>query len=49
MSPRPGRITEILNVNLPAERRLEMINSAPFGEVVSHIRKYFSSQGALDA
>ena len=49
MSPRPGRITEILNVDLPAERRLEMINSAPFGEVVSHIRKHFSSQGALDA
>jgi NitT/TauT family transport system ATP-binding protein len=49
MSPRPGRITEILDVELPHERKLELINSSPFGEVVSRIRSHFNSQGTLDS
>ena len=48
MSPRPGRITEILEVDLPRPRTLEMINSERFGGYVSAIRKYFHSLG-LDA
>jgi NitT/TauT family transport system ATP-binding protein len=48
MSPRPGRIAEIIPVDLPRPRRLEMINSAEFGSYVSAIRRHFSSQGALD-
>ncbi|WP_343671402.1 ABC transporter ATP-binding protein [Paraburkholderia heleia] len=48
MSPRPGRITDILPVNLPRERKLEMINSEPFGAVVSRIRTHFNSHGTLD-
>jgi NitT/TauT family transport system ATP-binding protein len=49
MSPRPGRIAEIINVDLPKPRKLEVINSEPFGSVVSRIRRHFNSQGALDA
>jgi NitT/TauT family transport system ATP-binding protein len=49
MSPRPGRITDILPVNLPRERKLEMINSEPFGAVVSRIRTHFNSHGTLDS
>jgi NitT/TauT family transport system ATP-binding protein len=48
MSPRPGRIAEIIPVQLPRPRRLEMINSAEFGGYVTAIRRHFSSQGALD-
>ncbi len=49
MSPRPGRITDILDVDLPRPRDLAMINSARFGEHVARIRAHFQSLGALDA
>ena len=48
MSPRPGRISEILPIDLPRPRELEVINSAPFGRYVAAIRRHFQSQGALD-
>ena len=49
MSPRPGRIAEILRIELPRPRNLEMINAERFGQSVSAIRRHFSSLGALDA
>ncbi|MFM8990725.1 MAG: ABC transporter ATP-binding protein [Alphaproteobacteria bacterium] len=49
MSPRPGRISEVIDVDLPRPRSLEMINSAPFGVHVAAIRRHFQSLGALDA
>jgi NitT/TauT family transport system ATP-binding protein len=49
MSPRPGRITEIMEVDLPRPRDLAMINSARFGDYVARIRAHFQSLGALDA
>jgi NitT/TauT family transport system ATP-binding protein len=45
MSPRPGRIAEIIKVDLPRPRGLAMINSAPFGRYVEAIRLHFNSQG----
>jgi NitT/TauT family transport system ATP-binding protein len=48
MSPRPGRIAEIIRVALPRPRTLEMINSEGFGRYVSAIRQHFNAQGALD-
>jgi NitT/TauT family transport system ATP-binding protein len=48
MSPRPGRIAEIIRVGLPRPRTLEMINSEGFGRYVSAIRQHFNAQGALD-
>ena len=48
MSARPGRIAEVIAIDLPRPRRLEMINSAEFGAYVSAIRRHFSSHGALD-
>jgi|SRR5579871_985654 len=49
MTPRPGRISETLRIELPRPRGLEVINSAPFGQYVSAIRRHFQSVGALDA
>ena len=49
MSPRPGRISEIIEVDLPRPRDLAIINSAPFGAYVARIRRHFQSLGALDA
>ena len=49
MSPRPGRITEIMRVDLPRPRPLEIINSEAFGRHVVALRRHFQSLGALDA
>ena len=49
MSPRPGRISEILKIDLPRPRPLEIINSEAFGRHVVAIRRHFQSLGALDA
>ena len=49
MSPRPGRITEIIDIDLPRPRPLEIINSESFGRHVMAIRRHFQSLSALDA
>ncbi len=48
MSPRPGRITEIMEIALPRPRPLEIINSEAFGKHVVAIRRHFQSLSALD-
>ena len=49
MSPRPGRITEIIDVDLPRPRRLSMMSTAPFGVLTDTIRRHFGALGALDS
>jgi NitT/TauT family transport system ATP-binding protein len=48
MTPRPGRIAEILDVDLPRPRGLAMFNTPEFGRHVSAIRRHFSTAGGLD-
>ncbi|MGH2341710.1 ABC transporter ATP-binding protein [Segnochrobactraceae bacterium EtOH-i3] len=48
MTPRPGRIAEILDVDLPRPRRLAMFNTPDFGAYVSAIRRHFNTEGGLD-
>ncbi len=48
MTPRPGRISEILDIDLPRPRTLEMMNSPQFGRYVISIRRHFSAKGTLD-
>ena len=38
MKPRPGRIAEIVQVDLPRPRTLDMMTTPKFGEIVDHIR-----------
>lgn len=47
MTPRPGRLAEILTVDLPRPRRLEMINSAAFGTYAQHVRDLLQTKGDL--
>ncbi|WP_246731446.1 ABC transporter ATP-binding protein [Methylocapsa sp. S129] len=49
MSARPGRIAEVIEVDLTRPRRLDMINSDPFGDYVRRVRGHFGSHGGLDA
>jgi NitT/TauT family transport system ATP-binding protein len=46
MSPRPGRIVEIVPVDLPRPRTLDMINSEAFGRYVRAIRRHFGGAHA---
>lgn len=39
MDANPGRIVEIIHIDLPRPRNLDMINTAKFGEIVHHIRE----------
>jgi NitT/TauT family transport system ATP-binding protein len=48
MSPRPGRILEIISIDLPRPRTLDMFTSKTFGNHVGHIRELFGSTGRLD-
>jgi NitT/TauT family transport system ATP-binding protein len=45
MSPRPGRIAEVIEVDLPRPRTLAMINSDAFGTYVARVRKHFGAEG----
>jgi NitT/TauT family transport system ATP-binding protein len=49
MTPRPGRIAEIVAVDLPRPRSLDVMNTPEFGGLVKRIRAHFSAQGGLDA
>jgi len=49
MTPRPGRIVEVIKVDLPRPRALAMHNTPEFGTYVSAIRRHFNSAGKLDA
>lgn len=38
MKPRPGRIAEVVDIDLPRPRRLDMMTTPKFGKIVEHIR-----------
>jgi NitT/TauT family transport system ATP-binding protein len=49
MTPRPGRIVDVIDVDLPRPRTLGMHNTPEFGRFVTRIRRHFNSGGSLDA
>ena len=46
MSPRPGRIVEIIDIDLPRPRRLDKL-PAEFNTYSTRIRDIFKSKGVL--
>ncbi len=48
MTPRPGRIAETVEVDIPRPRALEVMNAGAFGSFVARIRRHFSVGGGLD-
>jgi NitT/TauT family transport system ATP-binding protein len=47
-SPRPGRILETIEIDLPRPRPLALRETPQFGEYVRHIRGMFQSMGLID-
>jgi len=48
MTPRPGRIVDVIAIDLPRPRTLAMHNTPEFGRFVARIRAHFNSTGSLD-
>jgi NitT/TauT family transport system ATP-binding protein len=48
MTPRPGRIVDVLDIDLPRPRTLAMQNTPEFGRFVAAIRRHFGSTGSVD-
>ena len=46
MGPRPGRIVEVINIDLPRPRRLDKL-PAEFNDYAGRIREIFKSKGVL--
>lgn len=47
MSPRPGQIVEIIDVDLPRPRRLDRLPKE-YNEITGHIRQIFQASGVLE-
>jgi NitT/TauT family transport system ATP-binding protein len=47
MSPRPGRISEVVDVDLGRPRNLQTMGSARFGELCDHIRSIFGAESSM--
>jgi len=48
MSPRPGRIAEIIDIDLPDQRDFSVMSLPKVGEHISHIRSYFNGANVID-
>ncbi len=48
MTPRPGRVTDAFEVDLPRPRPLEVMNTEAFGKYVKRVRVALKSDGGLD-
>jgi NitT/TauT family transport system ATP-binding protein len=49
MSPVPGRILEVIDIDLPRPRPLEVTSTPRFGELAGQIRRFFSADMFLSA
>ena len=45
MKPRPGRLAEIVNIDLPRPRTLDMMTTPEFGAIVDYIRQLLDKGG----
>jgi NitT/TauT family transport system ATP-binding protein len=49
MTPRPGRILDVVPVGMPRPRSLDVTSSPEFGALVKRIRSHFSARTGIDA
>jgi NitT/TauT family transport system ATP-binding protein len=49
MAPSPGKVEEIIDIDLPRPRDLNIRETPQFGEYVGHIRELFQNMGVMSA
>ena len=49
MTPRPGRILEVVRVAIPRPRALDVTSGPEFGELVKRIRAHFAARAGIEA
>jgi NitT/TauT family transport system ATP-binding protein len=47
MKPRPGRVAEVVDIDLPRPRTLDMMTTPKFGALVEHIRSSLDKEAFL--
>jgi NitT/TauT family transport system ATP-binding protein len=48
MTPRPGKVEDVLEIDLPRPRPLDVMNTPEFGVYVRRIRKSLNAGGGLE-
>jgi NitT/TauT family transport system ATP-binding protein len=48
LSPRPGRIADLVDVDLPADRDVDVMTSDRFGTYTRRIRNHFQAKGTIE-
>jgi NitT/TauT family transport system ATP-binding protein len=48
LSPRPGRIADLIDVDLGDERDIDLMSSDTFGNSTRRVRNHFQSKGAIE-
>ncbi len=48
MSPRPGRFVEVIDIDLPRPRELDVVSTPAFGAYARRIRDHLSARAAVD-
>lgn len=48
LSARPGRVVDIVKIQIPRPRELDTMATPEFGQYVSHIRRRFELKGRID-
>lgn len=48
MTPRPGRLVDLIDIDLARPRELDIMGTAAFGDIVNHIRKVLDAGSAAN-
>jgi len=48
LSPRPGKVLEVLNIDIPRPRRVDTMAEPRFSELCNHLRALFGSLGVIN-
>ena len=48
LSPRPGRIADLIDIDLGDERDIDLMSSDAFGSYTRRVRNHFQSKGAIE-
>ena len=48
LSPRPGRVADLVEIDLPDDRDIDVMSSDRFGVYTKRIRNHFHAKGMIE-